>query len=337
MKNKINEKQIKVSLLCAGMVIIGIGIGLVVNRPKTIPVFENGEEVVAKIDGKEFTANDLYTELKDKQGSSALLSLIDQYIANKEVKDDAEAKEYGKSYLANIKAQYESYGYDFEGALAEAGYDTEDELAEAVAKDYLLTLAAQKYVKENMITEDEINAYYKSDIYGEMHVRYILVTPEVTDGMTDEEKDQAEAAALAEANEVISKLKDGEDFAELASKHSDDASTASQGGLYDGFVKKDVVEEFWNASVSLEDGKYTTTPVESSYGYFVIYRINQDEKPSVEDVKDEILEAVLTKKQTDDTELLNKAWIKMRAAYNLDIIDTDMDESYANTKKKLEK
>lgn len=333
MKKKINEKQIKVSLLCVGMIVIGVGIGLVINRPKTIPVLENGEEVVAKIDGKDFTASDLYTELKDQGGSTVLLNLIDQYIANIEITDDTDAKEYAKSYLAQIKAQYESYNYDFEAALDEAGYANEQEFIDAVAKDHLLTLAAEKYIKANMITEDEINSYYDTDIYGDMHARYILIAPETTDDMTDEEKEEAEAKALAEANEVIAKLKDGKDFAELAKEHSDDASTASQGGLYDGFVKQDVVEEFWNACTSLEDSKYTTTPVESSYGYFVIFRISQDEKPAVKDVKDEILEAVLDKKQTDDTDIISKAWVKIREDYNLDIIDSEINSSYQDTKK----
>lgn len=335
MKNKINEKQIKVSLLCVGMIVIGIGIGLVVDRPKTIPTLKSGEEVVASIDGKDFTTNDLYTELKDQGGSTVLLNLIDQYIASIEIKDEKEATDYAESYLENIKAQYQSYNYNFEDALKEAGYSNEKEFIAAVAKDHLLTLTAEKYIKAKMITEDEIKAYYNTDIYGDMHVRYILITPETTDDMTDEKKEEAEAAALKEANQVISKLNDGEDFATLASKHSDDSSTASQGGLYDGFVKKDVVEEFWNACTSLKDGKYTTTPVKSSYGYFVIYRINQDEKPKIEDVKDEILEAVLTKKQTDDTDINSKAWIKIREDYNLNIIDSNLSSSYTKTKESL--
>lgn len=332
MKNKINERQIKVSLLCVGMIVIGIGIGLVVNRPKTIPVLKNGEEVIASIDGKDFTTTNLYTELKDQGGSAVLLNLIDQYIASIEIKDDKDAIEYAESYLENIKAQYKSYNYNFEDALKEAGYNNEKDFIAAVAKDYLLTLTAEKYIKANMITENEIKAYYDTNIYGDMHVRYILITPETTDDMTDEKKKEAEAAALKEANQVISKLNDGEDFATLASKHSDDSSTASQGGLYDGFVKQDVVEEFWNASASLEDGKYTTTPVKSSYGYFVIYRINQDEKPKVEDVKDEILEAVLKQKETDDTDITSKAWIKIREDYNLNIIDSNLSASYTKTK-----
>ncbi|HPF83471.1 MAG TPA: peptidylprolyl isomerase [Bacilli bacterium] len=328
MKNKINEKQIKVSLLCVGMVVVGIALGMFIDRPRTIPTLKNGEDVIAKLDGKDFTAKDLYTELKTQGGSTVLLNLIDQYIASKEIKDTKAADEYAKSYLENVKAQYASYGYDFANALTEAGYADEDTFLKAIAKDHLLTLTAEKYIKANMISKDEINSYYDSDIVGSMHARYILITPETKDDMTDEEKATKKAEALKEANEVIEKLKNGEDFATLAKKHSDDSTTASQGGLYDGFTKSDVVNEFWNACANLEDGKYTTSPVESSYGYFIITRISQDEKPALDKVKDDVLDAVLKQKETDDTELITKAWKEIRKSYNLDIIDSDIKSSY---------
>ena len=44
-------------LLCVGLLITGCG-------EKTIPVLENGEEVVAKLDGKDISVTELYTELQ---------------------------------------------------------------------------------------------------------------------------------------------------------------------------------------------------------------------------------------------------------------------------------
>lgn len=331
----LKEDKIKTILICVGMVVIGVGIGYLLNRPTVIPKLESGEEVLAKIDGKDFTANDLYKELKSQGGSTVMLSLIDDYIANIEITDNKEAIDYAESYLSNLKAQYEMYNYNFEEALVNAGYATEKDFINAVAKDHMLTLAAEKYIKDHKISDKEINDYYKSDIYGSMHVRYILVKPEHNDEMTEEEVKKAEEDALKEAKEVIKKLDNGEKFEDLAKKHSDDASTASQGGLFDGFTKNDVVEEFWNASIKLEDDKYTKEPVKSSYGYFVIYRIKQDEKPSVEDVKDEILDAILKKKESEDEKIINKTWIDIRKSYNLDIIDTEIKDKYAETIKDL--
>ena len=331
----LKEDKIKTILICVGMVVIGIGIGFLIKRPTVIPKLENGEEILAKIDGKDFTASDLYKELKKQGGSTVMLSLIDDYIANIEIDDNKDAIDYAESYLSNLKAQYEMYNYNFEEALTNAGYSTEKDFIDAVAKDHMLTLAAEKYIKNNKISDKEIKDYYNSDIYGSMHVRYILVKPEHTDDMSDEEVKKAEETALKEAKEVIKKLDNGEKFEDLAKEHSDDSSTASQGGLFDGFTKNDVVEEFWNASVNLEDKKYTKEPVKSSYGYFVIYRINQDKKPSIDDVKDEILDAILKKKESDDEKIINKTWLDIRKAYNLEIIDTEINDKYNETIKDL--
>ena len=331
---KIKDERIRQSLIICLTALVGLGIGLVVARPKTIPKLKDGKEVLAKIDGKNFTANDLYAELKKQGGSQILINLIDEYIASKEITDRTDAETAARSYLEDLKAQYAQYGGDLQADIKNAGYENEEAFLEVVIKDKMHTLTAEKYIKENMITDKEIKDYWEENIEGDMHVRYILITPEVKDDMSDEEKTEAEAKALAEANEVIAALKKGENFADLANEHSDDSSTASEGGLFDGFSKNDVVEEFWNAAVNLKDGKYTTTPVESSYGYFVIYRIKQDKKPSIEDKKDEILTALLNEKEKTDEDsnnvpdIVEEAWVKIRKSYNLDIIDSEVKAAY---------
>lgn len=331
----LKEDKMSTILICVGMVVVGFGIGFITKQPRVVPKLESGKEVLVKVDGKDFTAEDLYEELKKQGGSTVMLNLVDEYIANTEIKDTKEALDYAESYVANLKAQYEMYNYNFEEALASAGYDTEKDLINAVAKDHLLTLVAEKYIKNNEISDNEIKDYYNSNIYGSMHVRYILIKPEHTDDMTAEQINEAEENAKKEAEEVIKKLDKGKKFEDLAKEHSDDASTASQGGLFDGFTKDEVVEEFWNASMNLKDGEYTTSPVKSSYGYFVIYRIKQDEKPKLEDVKDEILDAILKSKETEDSNIVSKTWVKIRKSYNLDIVDTDINSKYEETIKDL--
>ena len=331
----LKEDKMSTILICVGMVVVGFGIGFITKQPRVVPKLESGKEVLVKVDGKDFTAEDLYEELKKQGGSTVMLNLVDEYIANTEIKDTKEALDYAESYVANLKAQYEMYNYNFEEALASAGYDTEKDLINAVAKDHLLTLVAEKYIKNNEFSDNEIKDYYNSNIYGSMHVRYILIKPEHTDDMTAEQINEAEENAKKEAEEVIKKLDKGKKFEDLAKEHSDDASTASQGGLFDGFTKDEVVEEFWNASMNLKDGEYTTSPVKSSYGYFVIYRIKQDEKPKLEDVKDEILDAILKSKETEDSNIVSKTWVKIRKSYNLDIVDTDINSKYEETIKDL--
>lgn len=339
MKDFVKSTNFKISLLCLGMVIIGVGIGVLINNSKKIPALSDGTEVIAQIDGKKFTANDLYAKLKEQGGESVLTNMIDEYIVGKEVPDMKESEEYADSYITNLKSQYTSANEDFATALTSAGYASEAAFKAVVALDHAKNIVAENYIKKNYFTDQEIKDYYNSSIYGDMNVRYILITPDEvssTDADATTKTAANEAAALKTANEVIQKLKDGEDFAKLAKKYSDDSTTASQGGLYSGFNKSDVVEEFWNAATALTDGKYTTTPVKSSYGYFVILRVSQDDKPSLKDAKDDILAGLLSAKETADSDITKKAWVDVRKSYNLNIADSDLEKSYKATIKDYE-
>ena len=60
---------------------------------------------------------------------------------------------------------------------------------------------AEKYIEKNL-DEDEINAYYEKEIFGEQTVRHILIMPETNDKMTEDEITEAEANALKEATHL---------------------------------------------------------------------------------------------------------------------------------------
>lgn len=312
-------------LLCVGLVVTGCG-------PKTIPTLEDGKQVVAELEGKNITAEDLYAELKSQGGTSVLVNLIDEFIANEEYPESEDALKYADAQISTLKAQYEAYGQDFDAALKNAGYTSLDAFKEVIALDYKKSKVAEDYIAST-ITDKEIEKYYEEEVDGSMTVRYILIQPETDDDMTDDEKKEAENTALKEAQDIITKLNNGEKFEELAKKHSDDKTTASEGGLYSNFEKGEVVEEFWNASVALKDNEYTKEPVKSSYGYFVILRIKQNEKPTLEDVEDDIISTLVNKKIAEDENLTIKAWIEVRKNYNLNIIDSNILKEYEDTLK----
>ena len=47
---------------------------------------------------------------------------------------------------------------------------------------------------------------------------------------------------------------------------------------------------------NLKDGEYSKEPVKTSYGYHIVYRIDQKEKPALEDIKDQIKEEIADEK-----------------------------------------
>ncbi len=316
-----NKKKIFVLVLVMTLMLTGCG---------KIATLENGEEVVAKLDGKTITAEDLYSELKKQGGAVTLTNMIDNFIVGKEIKTDDDAKSYADSQLSSYKQSYQSYGQDFGAALKSAGYSGEDEFKEELILEYKKNIVTENYVKDEVISDKDIQKYYDDNIYGDIEARHILISPNTDDDMSEDEKEKAEEKAKKEAEDIIKKLDKGEDFAKLAKEYSDDEGTAKDGGKLT-VTYGAVVDEFWDATNKLKDGKYTKEPVKSEYGYHVIYRISQKEKPKLEDVKDEVIDKLVEEKMNEDSTLQTKALVALRKKYNLDITDDGLKESYDNS------
>ena len=291
-----------------------------------IATLKNGEEVVAKLNGKSITAEQLYDELKSQGGASVLTNMIDEYIVNKEVKTDDDAKSYADSQLNSYKQSYKSYGQDFSAALKSAGYSGEDDFKDALITEYKKQVVTENYVKDEL-TDSEIEKYYDDNIFGDIEARHILISPNTKDDMSDEEKEEAEKKAKKEAENIIKKLDKGEKFADLAKKYSDDEGTASKGGKLT-VTYGSVVDEFWEGCTELKDGEYSKEPVKSEYGYHIIYRIKQKEKPSLDKVKDDVIDDLTQEKISSDTTLQTKALVALRKKYDLDIADDELKKSY---------
>jgi peptidyl-prolyl cis-trans isomerase SurA len=83
-----------------------------------------------------------------------------------------------------------------------------------------------------------------------------------------EPSEAALAEARTRADSVMTLLRNGEDFAELARRFSDDGTRENGGDL--GFIRRsDVVREFANVAFSLSPGA-VSLPVKTQYGYHLI-------------------------------------------------------------------
>lgn len=290
---------------------------------------ENGQDAVVKLKGDDISVDTLYNEMKDKYALSVLLDLMDTQILNKEYKDTDESKKDVQQQIDLMTSQYG--GGDVNKLLEQTysawGISTIEDLTDYLTLQYKREKAIEDYAK-SIVTDDEINKFYEETIFGDISAKHILISPEVKSGATDAEKKAAEEEALKLANEIITKLKNGENFDDLAKEYSDDESNASNGGLLGDFVHGDMVEEFENAAVKLENGKYTTTPVKTTYGYHIIYKISQKEKPKLKTVKDDVIEEISKDKLANDATLQITALEKLRKEYKMDIEDSNLKDQY---------
>ncbi len=147
---------------------------------------------------------------------------------------------------------------------------------EVVRKSLLSQAALQNFLKSNPVTDEEIKAEYEKNVGGENNMEYkarhILVKTE------------------DEAKKIIEQLDKGAKFDDLAKKSSTGPS-GPEGGDLGWFAPSQMVTPFSEAVIALEDGKYTTEPVETQFGWHVILREDSRQQPipPLEEVKEQIL------------------------------------------------
>ncbi len=110
-----------------------------------------------------------------------------------------------------------------------------------------------------------------------------------------------------QAKDIIAKLEKGEKFEDLA-KGTRDVGSAAKGGELDWAPPAAYVKPFSDAMVKLEKGKYTTTPVQSQFGWHVIRLddVRTMEAPPLDQVRSRIVEALQQQEAKDFVESLKK-------------------------------
>ena len=146
---------------------------------------------------------------------------------------------------------------------------TKEELA------YVLDIQERIAKDVPQITDKDARDYYDNNpewfVQGDrLEVRHILFRAGEEDDPTAE-RTFAEALTLAE--DVITQLGAGADFATLAKELSEDPGSGTQGGLYTFSPGDGTVPEFSEAALVLKDGEYTREPVRTMFGYHVIKRV----------------------------------------------------------------
>ncbi len=312
------KKKLLAITLCGIVFITGCG---------TKVKLKDGEEVVASLKDKQFTAEELFDVLKEKYGSTVLTDMVDSYIINKEIPKDKDYEESAKAQLASTKAYYEQYNYSWDTVLNYYGFKNDEEFLTSAIESAKREDIITNYLKKE-ITDDEIQKYYDEEIYGNYTVKHILIKPETAQDMTDDEKTEANENAKKKAEEAIEKLNDGASWSDVVKEYSDDDQTKEEDGVLPAFTNGDYVDSFFKATIALENESYTKEPVESTYGYHIIYRVSATDKPSLEDAKETCLEKIAANKLNNDANLAMDTWIKIREDYELSIADTTINENY---------
>ena len=306
------------ALLVVSLIVTGCG--------KEIPV-KNGSKVAVSIKGDKFTATEYYEEVKEKN-ISILIDMIDHSILDKKYKNDDEEKEAIDKQIEQIKSYYGEDETQFNSVIKQYfGAENEEDLRNILSLEYKRNKAVEEYIEKN-IKDDEIEKYYNENIFGQVKASHILITPNYKDDYTDEEKAKADEKALETAKKVIKELNSGKKFKDLAKKYSSDKSNASNGGDLGYFQLSDMVEEFSNAVRELKKDEYTKEPVKTQYGYHIILKTGDKDRPTLKDSKKEIKEKIRTQKLNDDKSLYYEALRDIREENKIKWNDDTLKNAY---------
>ena len=292
---------------------------VVIIWPDRIATLKDGTQPVAEIDGYTVTANDLYEDMKDVYSISSLLDKIDNKILEEKYPEtdemNDELKQQAESYYSAYK-QY--YKMDNETFLSNNGFGSEKAFLEYLRLQYRRNKYAEDYIK-TLISDKEVEKYYEDKVYGDINTKHILV--KVDSSASDEDKKKAEDLA----KEIISKLNDGKSFDDVKEEYKDQITYEELG--YKSY-NANLESAYMEAMQKLENNSYSKEPVKTSYGYHVIYRIDQKEKPALEDVKEEIIDSLVSEKKSEDKNISYVALDKMREESGLKFSDTVLEKKY---------
>ncbi len=294
------------------------------------PKLKNGEEVVAEINGKKYTADELYKELKNQYGYETIIGWVDESIANSEVKDSKEIDSYVNEAISFYKQYADAYGMTLPqfaaNTLGISGITSEEDLKKFIKKDRKLTLAVQNYVAAKL-PEKEIKKFYDDNYKTTYNYRVIFM----------KENDDTEKTVDTILKELKNTKSDKLDskFAELAREYSEDSS-AQDGGLYENATKVMVEEKVWNNLSKLSDKKYSKSAITTDNGVYIIYRQGKGKTPEYKDVKEDIKSLIAQEKLSEDQTLQYDALNELRNKYKLSFKDKDLKEAYDAYMKDIE-
>lgn len=187
--------------------------------------------------------------------------------------DDAFAEQYD-GLLANYSItedQLEVYligqGMTLDGFKREMRESAEMQLRDQALRE--------EVIGDLQPADDELEAYLETnisqyDVPEEIRASHILVDDEET------------------ANEVLDKLNNGADFAELAREYST-CPSAEEGGDLDWFSRGMMVPEFEDAAFALQVGEMSAL-VKTQYGYHIIKLTDRKaaHTPTLDEIKDQV-------------------------------------------------
>lgn len=175
----------------------------------------------------------------------AILKRDNPQMADREISDDERTQ--AREFFAKIGIYNDEYEAKVRsGEISQPLQDKVNLQVKLQQAQFLARLYAEKMPEKVKVTDEEI-------------AKYVSEHPELDT-----------AAKKTKAEEILGRVKNGEDFAALAKEFSEDPGSKDKGGLYEDIRLGQMVKPFEEGALSVQPGEIVPNLVETDFGYHII-------------------------------------------------------------------
>jgi peptidyl-prolyl cis-trans isomerase C len=257
-------------------------------------------DVVAQVNGKKITKDDLLNQARQMQAQMAQArrgqqvppldeafykQILEGMVAQTLLLQDAQRQgvqvsdEELKPQLAALRGRFPDEAA-YKKALEQEGL-SEKELQDKLRQEAII----QKYVGTKIFNEVAVTDQAAREFYDKnqdkmqrperAHLRHILIRVEPNATEADKQK------ARDKAEDLLKRLKGGEDFAKLAAENSDDPGSKVRGGDLSWMARGQTVPPFDQAAFALTKPNDLSGVVESQFGFHIIQLVEREAASAV--------------------------------------------------------
>lgn len=251
-------------------------------------------DVVAQVNGKKITRDELIAQARQMQAQMAQATrgqqvpslsddfykqILDGMVAQALLAADARAQgitvsdEELKPQLAALRGRFPDEA-TYKKALEKEGL-SEKQLQEKLREEATIQkYLGSKVFKEVAVTDQAAREFYdknqdKMQRPERAHLRHILIGVKPDAAAADKEK------AREKAEDLLERIKGGEDFAKLAAENSDDQGSKVRGGDLSWMARGETVPPFEKAAFALTKPNDLSGVVETQFGYHIIQLVER--------------------------------------------------------------
>lgn len=217
--------------------------------------------------------------------------VLEQYIAiqllsaNVDKEEAAMQKKAAQEEFKLLKEQYLLSSTNQEWKQLLDQFDTNEKEIQSFLQQAKIAGEQLEKMIEDTDIEEEYERLKEAYVFDIIELSHILVATEAAEEGQEPLRSPEEAAAIAE--EILTKINNGEDFAALAEMYSDDENTADDGGVLPAMSGSQLVPIFGQALLDLQVGEISE-PIEMDYGYHII-RLDSRVTESLEELDEQMV------------------------------------------------